>query len=106
MYHQVNDDRHFQLEHAIAMFQHGSLSIQDYYSAFLTLWHEYTDLVSADVPIVALSTIENLHENSRCDQFLMKLRPKFESVRSSLLNRSPVPFLDICFGELSRRTKA
>ncbi|KAJ0098999.1 hypothetical protein Patl1_20937 [Pistacia atlantica] len=57
VYHQDNDARRFQLEHAIAMFQHGSLSIQDYYSAFLTLWHEYTALVTADVPVVALSTI-------------------------------------------------
>ncbi|RVW98403.1 hypothetical protein CK203_026791 [Vitis vinifera] len=32
----------------------------------------------------------------------MKLRPEYESVRSSLLNRSPVPSLDICFGELLR----
>ncbi|KAA8538673.1 hypothetical protein F0562_028281 [Nyssa sinensis] len=57
VYHQDNDARRFQLEHAIAMFQHGSLSIQDYYSAFLTLWNEYADLVIADVPVAALSTI-------------------------------------------------
>ena len=30
----------------------------------------------------------------------MKLRPEYESVRSALLNRSPVPSLDVCFGEL------
>ncbi|XP_034706986.1 uncharacterized protein LOC117930430 [Vitis riparia] len=102
VYHQDNDARRFQLEHAIATFQHGSLSIQDYYSAFLTLWHEYADLVTADVPIAALSTIQTIHATTRCDQFLMKLRPEYESVRSSLLNRSPVPSLDICFGELLR----
>ncbi|RVW89894.1 Retrovirus-related Pol polyprotein from transposon RE1 [Vitis vinifera] len=96
VYHQDNDARRFQLEHAIAMFQHGSLSIQDYYSAFLTLWHEYADLVTADVPIAALSTIQTIHATTRRDQFLMKLRPEYESVRSSLLNRSPVPSLDIC----------
>ncbi|KAJ4705162.1 Retrovirus-related Pol polyprotein from transposon TNT 1-94 [Melia azedarach] len=90
------------LEHAIAMFQHGSLSIQDYYSAFMTLWHEYTDLVTADVPVATLNTIRNLHNTSQRDQFLMKLRPEYESVRSSLLNRSPVPPLDLCFGELFR----
>ncbi|RVW29312.1 hypothetical protein CK203_115421 [Vitis vinifera] len=100
VYHQDNDARRFQLEHTIAMFQHGSLSIQDYYSAFLTLWHEYSDLVIADVPIVALSTIQTIHTTIRRDQFLMKLRPEYESIRSFLLNRSPVPSLDICFGEL------
>ncbi|RVW89893.1 Retrovirus-related Pol polyprotein from transposon TNT 1-94 [Vitis vinifera] len=102
VYHQDIDARRFQLEHAIAMFQHGSLSIQDYYSTFLTLWHEYADLVTADVPIAALSTIQTIHATTRRDQFLMKLRPEYESVRSSLLNRSPVPSLDICFGELLR----
>jgi hypothetical protein len=34
VYLQDNDARRFQLEHAIAMFQHNSLSIQDYYSGF------------------------------------------------------------------------
>ena len=84
------------------MFQHGSLFIQDYYSTFLTLWHEYVDLVTTDVPIAALSTIQTIHMTTRRDQFLMKLHPEYESVRSSLLNRSLVPSLDICFGELLR----
>jgi hypothetical protein len=92
VYLQDNDARRFQLEHAIAMFQHGSLSIQDYYSAFLTLWHEYATLVTADVPVAALSTIQTLHATTQRDQFLMKLRPEYESVRSALLNRSPVSF--------------
>ncbi|KAJ9707254.1 hypothetical protein PVL29_002306 [Vitis rotundifolia] len=93
VYHQDNDARRFQLEHAIAMFQHGSLSIQDYDLAFLTLWHEYADLVTADT----------IHATTQRDQFLMKLRLKYESVRSSLLNRSHIPSLDICFGELLRK---
>jgi hypothetical protein len=59
-------------------------------------------LVTADVPVAALSTIQTLHATTQRDQFLMKLRPEFESVRSSLLNRSPVPSLDVCFGELLR----
>ncbi|KAF5457778.1 hypothetical protein F2P56_021858 [Juglans regia] len=32
----------------------------------------------------------------------MKLRPKFEPVRAGLLNRNPVPSLDICVRELLR----
>ncbi|KAJ0099002.1 hypothetical protein Patl1_20938 [Pistacia atlantica] len=35
----------------------------------------------------------------------MKLRLEYESIRSSLLNRSPVPSLDICFGELLREER-
>ena len=83
VYHQVNDARRFQLENEISIFQHGNLSIQDYYSTFLTLWQEYTNLFTADVSSTALSTIKNLHTNSRRDQCLMKLRPEFESVQSS-----------------------
>ncbi|XP_042965903.1 uncharacterized protein LOC122299587 [Carya illinoinensis] len=102
VYHQDNGARRFQLEHTIALFSHDNRSIQDYYSAFLTLWNEYSALVIADVPVASLSTIQSLHETRRRDQFLMKLRPEYESVRSSLLNRSPVPSLDVCFGELLR----
>ena len=102
VYHQDNDAHCFQSEHVIAMFQHGSLSIQAYYSAFLTLWHEYADLVIEDVPIAALSTIQTIHATTRRDQFLMKLCLEYESAHSSLLNRSHVPSLDICFGELLR----
>jgi hypothetical protein len=105
VYLQDNAARRFQLEHAIAMFQHGSLSIQDYYSAFLTLWHEYAALVTADVPVAALSTIQTLHATTQSDQFLMKLRLEYEFVRSALLNRSPVPSLDVCFGELLREER-
>ena len=100
VYHQVNDACHFQLKHLIATFQHGSHSIQDYYSAFITFWLEYTDLVIVDVSTAALSAIQTLHESSRHDQFLMKLSPEFEFVRSSLPNKYLVPSLDICFGEL------
>ena len=60
-------------------------------------------MVTTDVPIATLSTIQTIHATTRRDQFLMKLRPEYESVRSSLLNRSPVPSLDICFGELLRK---
>ncbi|KAG7983887.1 hypothetical protein I3843_04G129100 [Carya illinoinensis] len=84
------------------MFSHDNCSIQDYYSAFLTLWNEYSDLVTVDVPVASLSTIQSLYKTRRRDQFLMKFRPEYESVHSSLLNRSPVPSLDVCFGELLR----
>ena len=43
-----------------------------------------------------------MHGDSLRDLFLMKLRPEFESLRASLLNRNPIPSLDICVGELLR----
>ncbi|RVW88051.1 hypothetical protein CK203_044426 [Vitis vinifera] len=84
VYHQDNDAHRFQLEHAITIFQHGSLSIQNYYSAFLTLWHEYADLVTTHVPIAALSTIQAIHATTRRDQFLMKLQEQRLSTQAIL----------------------
>ncbi|KAG6494580.1 hypothetical protein ZIOFF_042340 [Zingiber officinale] len=54
------------------------------------------------VPKEALANLQAIHEDSRHDQFLMKLMPTFEVARVGLLNRNPVPSLDICFGELLR----
>ncbi|KAG6468900.1 hypothetical protein ZIOFF_073595 [Zingiber officinale] len=54
------------------------------------------------VPKEALASLQAIHEDSRRDQFLMKLRPEFEVARAGLLNRNPVPSLDICLGELLR----
>jgi hypothetical protein len=43
-----------------------------------------------------------VYETSKDDQFLMKLRGEFEAIRSNLMNREPVPLLDICVGKLLR----
>ncbi|KAH0761783.1 hypothetical protein KY290_017856 [Solanum tuberosum] len=43
-----------------------------------------------------------VHEQSKRDHFLMKLRSDFESVLSNLMNRDPSPSLDVCFRELLR----
>jgi len=50
----------------------------------------------------AFPSLQTVHEVSKRDQFLMKLRPKFEIARVGLLNRDPVPSLDVCLGELLR----
>ena len=52
------------------------------------------------IPKEALSKLQTVHEDSRRDQFLMKLRAEYEITRAGLLNRNPVPTLDICHGEL------
>ncbi|KAG6481042.1 hypothetical protein ZIOFF_057634 [Zingiber officinale] len=52
------------------------------------------------VPKEALVSLQPIHEDSRHDQFLMKLRLEFEVVRAGLLNRNPVSSLDICLREL------
>jgi hypothetical protein len=59
-------------------------------------------MVYAKVPTTSLSDVQTVHEQSKRDQFLMKLRPEFEVTRSNLVNQDPSPSLDVCFGELLR----
>ncbi|XP_071921654.1 uncharacterized protein [Coffea arabica] len=102
IYHQNNTARRFQLEHEISTFSQGNLSIEQYYSGFINLWSEYTGLIYSKVPKEALGSLQQVHEVSMRDQFLMKLRSEFEVTRGGLLNRNPVPSLDVCLGELLR----
>ncbi|KAL5816485.1 hypothetical protein ACOSQ3_024863 [Xanthoceras sorbifolium] len=90
------------LELELSLLFQGSMSIQEFYSSFVNLWAEYTDIVYASVPPEGLIAIQSVHEISKRDQFLMKLRGEFEGIRSNLMNRNPVPLLDICLGELLR----
>ncbi|KAG6474325.1 hypothetical protein ZIOFF_068251 [Zingiber officinale] len=48
-YNQNNNARRFQLELAIANYTQGDLSVQEYYSDFLTLWNDYSKFVIAKV---------------------------------------------------------
>lgn len=95
IYYQDNNARRFQLELEIANYTQGNLNIEQYYSGFLNLWSEYSGLVYAKVLATALSALQEVQVVSTRDQFLMKLQPAFEVVRASLLNRDPVPSLDV-----------
>ncbi|KAJ0091548.1 hypothetical protein Patl1_13162 [Pistacia atlantica] len=92
-----------QLEYEIASYTQGDLSIQDYFSGFNNLWGEFTDIIYAKVPEESLSVVQEIHAQSKRDQFLMKLQPEFETTLSNLMNHNPAPSLDVCFGELLRK---
>ena len=100
VYNQDNIARRLQLEYDIANYSQGNLSIQDYFSGFQNLWAEFVDIVYAKVPAESPSVVQEVHEQSKRDQFLMKLHPEFEAIRSNLMNHDPSPSLDACFGEL------
>lgn len=100
VYHKSNSARQYQLEFEIAQYTQGTSSIQDYYSGFLKLWTEFDEIKYAHVSEAALSEIQTLQETSHRDQFLMKLRPEYETVRSGLTGRVPSPSLDECLNEL------
>ena len=86
----------------MANFTQGTLSIEEYFSCFQTLWADYCDIVYANVPTAALSTVQEVHATSKRDQFLMDLQPDFENARSNMINSHHVPSLDACLSELLR----
>jgi hypothetical protein len=100
IYSQNNSAKTFQVEMGIANYKQGNLSIEQFYAGFLNLWSEYTGIIYSKIPKESLEALYLVHAESQRDQFLMKLRPEFEAVRTSLINRSPVPTLDECLGEL------
>jgi hypothetical protein len=88
------------LELDIRNYRQGNLSIEQFYSGFINLWNDYSGLVHSQVPKATLATLQAVHSESQRDQFLMKLRPEFESVQAALINRQHVPSLEVCLGEL------
>jgi len=84
----------------LSTLQHDSLSISDFYSRFINLWIEYTNIVYAGLPSEGLSSVQSVHETTQRDQFLMKLRPEFEGTKSNMMNREFVPSLDTCLSDL------
>ncbi|XP_042966592.1 uncharacterized protein LOC122300179 [Carya illinoinensis] len=102
IYHQDHSARKFQLELEISNYSQGNLPIAQFYSGFINLWSKYSTIAHAKVPTAALAALQAVHAESQRDQFLMKLRPEFEPVLAGLLNRDPVPSLDICLGDLLR----
>ena len=54
-------------------------------------WAEYTDIVYEDLSNEGQIAVQQVHETTKRDQFLMKLRSDFEGIRSNLMNRAPVP---------------
>ncbi|XP_068656987.1 uncharacterized protein [Aristolochia californica] len=99
IYNQNSTTRWFQLEYEMANFTQGSLSIEEDYFGFLNIWANYAEIVYENVPVLALSDVQVVHETNKRDQFLMKLCSEFEITRSNLMNHHPVPPLDICLSE-------
>jgi len=84
VYNQENTTRCFQLEYEMANFTQGSLSIEEYFSSFQNLWAYYSNIVYANVSVViALFIVQVVHDTSKRDLFLMKLRFDFETACSN-----------------------
>lgn len=74
--------------------------MEEFYSGYFNLWDEYTNIVQSIVSATGRSVVQKVHETSKRNQFLMKLRPEFEYVHSNLINRDPVPSLVLCLGDI------
>ncbi|RDX65443.1 hypothetical protein CR513_55898, partial [Mucuna pruriens] len=102
MHNQNNTTWRFQLEHNIVPFNQDSLSISNFYHQFMNLWTEYTNIIYASLTSEGLSSVQIVHETTIRDQFPMNLRYDFESVRSNLMYKDPIPSLDACLNDLLR----
>jgi len=66
----------------------------------MNLWAEYTYMVYKDLSTEGQFAVQNVHDTTKRDQFLVKLRFNFEGIRTNLMNRAIVPSLDECLNEL------
>ncbi|RDX64447.1 hypothetical protein CR513_57005, partial [Mucuna pruriens] len=71
-----------------------SLFIFDFYFQFMNLWVEYINIIYASLTFEDLSSVQKVHETTKQDQFLMKLRFNFDDIRSNLMHRDLIPSLD------------
>ena len=69
------------------------------------MWSEYDEIKFATVSEALLPELLPLQQNSHRNQFLMKFRLEFETVRSNLMSRASLPSLDDCLQELLRKQR-
>ncbi|CAL1362537.1 unnamed protein product [Linum trigynum] len=91
-YSTVNVARQFELQTALARLEQGDLSITEYFNSAQELWTEH-DIIQATIRPQAVTT-DALAERqqTRLFQFLMRLRPEYEAVRTTLLNQAELQF--------------
>ena len=66
---------------------------------------DYTEIIYSSLPDASIAVVQNIHSTSQRDQFLMKLRPDFEQIRSNLMSRVPSPSIDSYFGKRLREER-
>ncbi|CAN1176981.1 Retrovirus-related Pol polyprotein from transposon TNT 1-94 [Linum perenne] len=100
-YSQVNVSRVFEVEYALASLTQGDMDIRSFHLAAQTLWTEQDILSNSLLTSIASAEIQQERHRNRVLQFLMKLRPEFESARSHLISSNIVD-MDTVLGDLVR----
>ncbi|CAN0845964.1 Retrovirus-related Pol polyprotein from transposon RE1 [Linum grandiflorum] len=101
VYTQVNSSRLFDFEYELANLTQGEQTINQYYMVATRLWTELDLLKASKLTATDEAAVLKERRKSRTLQFLMKLRPEFESVRARLLSSDDLD-IDKVLGELSR----
>ena len=65
IYNQNNTAQRFQLDHEIVIFQQDSLSISYFYSHFMNIWDEYTDIVYKYFSTEGQIAVQNIHDTTK-----------------------------------------
>ncbi|TQD70136.1 hypothetical protein C1H46_044329 [Malus baccata] len=98
LYTKANFAKRYQLEMEIRAIQQGEKSIQDFYNEMTSLWDQLALTEPKELSIVEVYC--QYREEQRLVQFLMPLRDEFETLRSSILHRTPLPSVDSVLHEL------
>jgi len=80
----------------------GEKDVRTFYSGLLAIWSEQDQNFGASISVAGLQEIMVERKKSRVVQFLMKLRPEFESIRANLLNRETTPDIDMVLSAVLR----
>ncbi|XP_026437116.1 uncharacterized protein LOC113335210 [Papaver somniferum] len=98
-YTQINFAQRYKLEQDIrSRKQHHDQSISDFHSEMSVIWNQLA-LMGPNWTI-DVELWEKYREESRLVQLLMALRDEFETVRASILHRSPLPTVETALFEL------
>ncbi|CAL1351945.1 unnamed protein product [Linum trigynum] len=91
-YSTVNIARQFEVQMALARLEQGDQSVTDYFNAAQELWTEQDIIAAALRPqSISADALAERRQNILMG-FLMRLRPEFETVRSTLLNQADLKF--------------
>ncbi|CAN0857663.1 hypothetical protein LINGRAHAP2_LOCUS6860 [Linum grandiflorum] len=100
-YSQVNNSRVFEVEYELAKLTQGELDVRSFFNVAHNLWTEQDILADSLLDAGVGTAVKKERDRSRLLQFLMRLRPEFEAVRSQLLSANKLD-VDQILGELVR----
>ncbi|KAH0693768.1 hypothetical protein KY285_020865 [Solanum tuberosum] len=95
VYQQRNLARELEVERNIVEYTQGDKNVRSFYVGLQLLWSEHDQISGRNMSTAGIKEMLGERQRTMMEQFLMKLQPKFESIRGSLLNREVTPTLDV-----------